>query len=152
VRRPARRLLLFALVACAGFAMAACGGSAAAPSGSAASEAPAPSAQPHSLQVIGWSEAADRVGETVAVEGPVVSVDHGTGPTGPAYLLNIGLAAPDPSRFVAVIPDARAKKFSQSPAAAFDGALVRVTGRVVSFGGVAAIVVRSPKDIKAIQP
>ena len=95
---------------------------------------------------ISWSEASARLGEVLTVEGPVQSA----GPSGVgdgAIVLNIGLEAPDSSRFIVVIPKHALKSFPASPADHYAGALIRATGRITNYDGVAAIIVRSPRKL-----
>jgi DNA/RNA endonuclease YhcR with UshA esterase domain len=100
--------------------------------------------------VIGWSEAASRVGQTVTVEGPVVSADH-VGVSRSPLILNVGLAAPDSSRFLIVIPASLVSKFAEPPDVLYVGQLVRVVGRVEQRQGLAAITIQSPRAIKVAQ-
>ncbi len=128
--------------------MAGCGaGATHTPSGAPSSpslESPAPA--PSADSAIAWSEAASRIGETLTVEGPVMSVTAGAGsvPT----VLNVGLDAPDTARFVALIPAKIAAGLSSSPVDYFDGALVRVTGKIVPYEGASAVEVKAAKDIQ----
>jgi predicted small lipoprotein YifL len=137
-------VLLLAVVATA---IAACGGN------GPATASPAPSqiesAQPS--DVISWSEAAASVGQTLTVEGPVVSSTAGRGPGGAALLLNVGLDAPDPSRFVAIVPLAIYRRLSANTRAQLDIALVRVTGTIIGFRGASAIVVARRADLRLAQ-
>ena len=95
---------------------------------------------------ISWSEASFRQGEVLTVEGPVITA--GPSATGDgAVVLNVGADAPDSSRFVVVIPKSALGKFPPSPANHYSGALIRATGKIVSYDGVAAIVVRSPRKL-----
>jgi hypothetical protein len=125
--------------------------------GSAASDTTPVVAGPTSLppsvlegSVISWSEAGSRIGQTATVEGPVISADHGDGP-GSSLLLSVGLAAPDSSRFLIVVPAAVRREFAQSPDVLYVGRLVRVLGRIEQYGGVAAITIRSPEAISTAQ-
>jgi hypothetical protein len=125
--------------------------------GSAVSDTTPTGAGPTSLppsvlegSVISWSEAGSRIGQTATVEGPVISADHSDGP-GSSLLLSVGLAAPDSSRFLIVVPAAVRREFAQSPDVLYVGRLVRVLGKIEQYGGVAAITIRSPKAISAAQ-
>jgi DNA/RNA endonuclease YhcR with UshA esterase domain len=100
--------------------------------------------------VISWSEAASRIGQTATVEGPVISADH-IGGNGSSLLLNVGLAAPDSSRFLIVIPAAARRELAQSLDVLYVGRLVRVVGKIEQYRGLAAITIRSPKAISAAQ-
>lgn len=115
--------------------------------------APSPTSLPPSVaegSVISWSEAASRIGQTATVEGPIISADHTVG-SGSSLLLNVGLAAPDSSRFLIVVPAAVRREFAQSPDVLYVGRLVRVVGKIEPYRGLAAITIRSPKAISAEQ-
>jgi hypothetical protein len=79
----------------------------------------------------------------LTVEGPVQSAGPSALGDG-AIVLDVGLAAPDPSRFIVVIPKSALKKFPASPAGHYSGQLIRATGKIVTYDGAAAIVVHSP--------
>ena len=114
-----------------------------------ASQVPQPSAQPG--DVISWSEAAASMGQTITVEGPVTQVGKGLGPHGPALLVYVGADPSDPQRFVAVIPTKVLKQLSVDQREQLSGALVRVTGTIVSYHGAATIVVASPRQLRIEQ-
>ena len=59
----------------------------------------------------------------------------------------MGLPAPDPQRFVAIIPAADAPRFDPPPDAAYNGRLVKVWGTIKKRGAVATIVVTRPAQI-----
>ena len=99
---------------------------------------------------ISWSEAASRIGQTATVEGPVISADHIDGPGSP-LLLSVGLAAPDSSRFLIVVPAAVRREFAQSPDVLYVGRLVRVVGKIEQYRGLAAITISSPKAVGTAQ-
>jgi hypothetical protein len=130
-------------------AVTACGGNGTG-AGGAAGASPTPSqiesAQPG--DVISWSEADASVGQTLTVEGPVASSGRGRGPGGAALLLNVGLDAPDPSRFVAIVPLAIYRRLSADTRAQLDVGIVRVTGKIIGFRGASAIVVTRPADLR----
>jgi hypothetical protein len=93
---------------------------------------------------ISWSEAASRVGETLAVQGPVSS----TGSDGAGgVVLNVGGPESEPGRFVIVIPESALKKFPADAAAAYEGQLVTVTGTIEDRGGRATVVVTKRQDL-----
>jgi DNA/RNA endonuclease YhcR with UshA esterase domain len=130
-------------------ALAGCGGAALTTTPTVAS----PTSLPPSItegSVISWSEAASRIGQTVTVEGPVISADY-IDTTGSSLLLNVGLAAPDSSRFLIVMPAAVRREFAQSPDVLYVGRLVRVIGKIEQYRGLAAITIRSPKAISTAQ-
>ncbi len=93
---------------------------------------------------ISWSEAASRMGEVLAVQGPVTSTgSDGSG----GVLLNVGAPASDPGRVVVVIPEAALNRFPADPASFYEGQLLTATGRIEDRGGTATIVVTRRKDL-----
>jgi len=151
--RSATRLAVLAvLLVVVTITVVACGGSGTGAGGSGGSTGASPtpsqieSAQPG--DVISWSEADSSVGQTLTVEGPVASSTRGRGPGGPALLLNVGLDAPDPSRFVAIVPLAIYRRLSADTRAQLDVGIVRVTGKIIGFRGASAIVVTRPGDLR----
>jgi hypothetical protein len=93
---------------------------------------------------ISWTEAASRVGEELTVQGPVT----GTGSDGAGgVVLDVGATAPDPGRFVVVIPKAALKKFPKDPASFYDGQLLTATGLIEDRDGTATMVVESREDL-----
>ena len=109
---------------------------------------PPPELEPTSSgpETIAWSEASSVIGERLIVEGPVVSVDLlGDGDA----ILNVGLDAPSPSRFVVVVPAAVVRDLPASPADLYEGRLARVTGVIEEYEGSAAIRVKGADAIVA---
>lgn len=145
VTRPA--LLAVLLLAVVAPAIAACGGNG--PATASPTSSQIESAQPG--DVISWSEAASSIGQTLTVEGPVASSARGRGPNGAAQLLNLGLGAPNPSRFVAIVPLAIYRQLSAAQRAQLGVALVRVTGKIIGFRGASAIVVARRADLRLAQ-
>lgn len=138
-------LLALLLLAASAVCVGACGGG----SGASASPGEGESAQPG--DVISWSEAASSVGQTLTVEGPVVSASVGRGLGGAALILNIGLGAPNTSRFVAIVPLAIYRRLSADTRAQLSVALVRVSGTIIGFRGATAIVVARRADLRLSQ-
>jgi hypothetical protein len=94
---------------------------------------------------ISWAEAASRIGEVLAVQGPVA----GTGSDGAGGVtLDVGAAAPDPARFVVVIPETALSRFPKDPAAFYEGQLLTATGLIEDRGGTATMVIAARKDLK----
>lgn len=93
---------------------------------------------------ISWSEAASRVGEVLPVEGPVAGTRRAVSGD---IEIDVGAAAPDPVRFVVVIPKGALGRFPGDPARRYDGQLVVATGRIVDRGGTATMEVRSPRRL-----
>lgn len=95
-----------------------------------------------------WSEARARIGETLCVEGPVMSV--GTSAGGDVFL-NLGQAYPNPGRFTLFIPARHVGKFEALFGVRFwtklQGMMVRVQGEIKLYQGVAEIVLEDPKEL-----
>lgn len=95
-----------------------------------------------------WSEARGRIGETLCVEGPVMSV--GTSAGGDVFL-NLGLAYPNPGRFTLFIPARNVGRFEAAFGTRFwtklQGTVVRAQGEVKLYQGVAEIVLADPKEL-----
>jgi len=93
-----------------------------------------------SNEPISWTEASSRFGEELTVQGPV----SGTGSDGAGGVtLDVGAPAPDPSRFVVVLPKAALKGFPKDPASYYDGQLVSATGLIEDREGTATLTVTS---------
>ena len=107
---------------------------------------PPQSAQPG--DVISWGEAGSSIGQKLTVEGAVTHVGKGRGPHGPALVVDVGADPSDPGRFMVVIPKKVADRLTVSERERLPGAFVRVTGKIVTFKGVATIVARSPAQIR----
>ena len=129
----------FAIALFAALALAACSASSSSAPGSTVTPGPLESNGP-----ISWSEASSRVGEVLAVQGPVVSTG-GDGSGG--VVLNVGADATDPSRFVVMIPKDALAQFPKNAADHYDGQLVTATGTIEDRQGTATMVVRSPKQL-----
>jgi DNA/RNA endonuclease YhcR with UshA esterase domain len=148
-----REVALAASLVLLGATLSACGSTPSTSSSSPSSMpgGPLPAATPAQSEpasadatvVIAWSEAAVRLGQVATVEGPVVSVENGDA----SVILNVGLDAPDPGRFVVVISPALRAKLAPQLAEHFDGRLIRVTGRIEPLRGVAAVRLARPSDI-----
>jgi len=102
---------------------------------------------PGKLETISWSEAADSVGQRLRVEGVVASVKRVEGATE----LSLGLPAPDPQRFVVIVPDKVARRFDAPLGDMFQGMLVRATGTIVKSGDHTAVRIKKPSELKPAQ-
>lgn len=95
-----------------------------------------------------WNAARDQIGQTLCVEGPVMSV--GTSRGGDVFL-NLGHAFPNPERFTLFIPARHVGKFEAAFGAKFWTGLVgkraRAYGVVRLYQGVAEIVLSDPQDL-----
>lgn len=96
------------------------------------------------LDTIGWSEAADSVGQHVRVEGPVAKVTRVDGYTE----LSVGLTPPDPARFVIAVPRRLEGRFDGPLRDLFEGAMVRVTGTIERIDGATGMRITSPRQLK----
>lgn len=94
-----------------------------------------------------WDEARGRFGETLSVQGPVVSTHFAATSNGQPTFLNLGVDYPDQGRLqVVIFGDARGA-FSVPPEAMYEGKTIVVTGTVEDYKGVSEIIVDSPDDI-----
>ncbi len=102
---------------------------------------------PGELETISWSEAVDSVGQRLRVEGVVAGVRRVEGATE----LSLGLPAPDPQRFVVIVPDKVAKRFDVPLGDLFQGMLVGAIGTIVKSGDHTAIRIKKPSELKPAQ-
>jgi hypothetical protein len=85
-----------------------------------------------------WSDAADHVGETLRVCGPLA----GMGRDSDDVFLNLGRDYPDPSRFTIVIWDVGGVEPIKT------GTTLCTRGEITDYKGVAEIELRSPGDVE----
>ncbi|HQG54675.1 MAG TPA: hypothetical protein PLT83_04225 [Thermoleophilia bacterium] len=98
------------------------------------------------LETISWSEAVDSVGQRLRVEGVVAGFRR----RGDAVELSLGLPAPEPQRFVVIVPGKVAERFTVPPQE-LEGRLVRVTGTIVKSGDHTAIRIKRPAELRLVQ-
>ena len=97
-----------------------------------------------SNEPISWTEASSRFGEELTVQGPV----SGAGSDGAGGVtLDVGAPAPDPSRFVLVIPKTALEEFPKDPASYYDGQLISATGLIEDRDGTATMTVTSKDQL-----
>ena len=96
------------------------------------------------LETISWSEAVDSVGQRLRVEGVVAGMKRVAGATE----LSLGLPAPDPQRFVVIVPDKVARRFEAPLGDLFEGMLVRATGTIVKRGDHTAVRITRPAELR----
>lgn len=101
--------------------------------------------------VVNWSEASSRIGESVTVEGPVMGTHYAENSNGSPTFLNVGADYPDESRFTVVIWGEDRGNFPEAPEDRYAGQTIRVTGTVSDYQGVSEIEVASPDDIEIVQ-
>ena len=116
------------------------------------SNAPVRSAgQASTGSVIQWTEAAQHIGQSVTIEGPIVSSKYASSSKGQPTFLNVGKAYPDPTRFTILIWGSSRSNFPSAPESMYQGKTVRVTGTVQEYKGSTEIVVSSPVAIQVIR-
>jgi hypothetical protein len=69
----------------------------------------------HCSGAISWNAALSHIGETLTVEGPVVSAHYASDSNGKPTFLNVGKDYPDPGRFTVVIWGEDRGRFSSPP-------------------------------------
>jgi hypothetical protein len=97
-------------------------------------------------RTIAWQEAADHVGQIVAVEGDVAAVRM----AGDTCVLEF--KGGDPRAFRAVLLLPLLSSAPRDPERLYAGKHVRVSGRVERFQGRAEMVLRSPGQIEVMEP
>lgn len=95
-----------------------------------------------------WSQAANHVGETAAVRGPVVSTFYAATSEGQPTFLNIGAPYPDPGRFIGVIWGQDRLNFPMPPEYLYKGRTICVFGTIKSYDGVPEIFITRSGQIK----
>jgi hypothetical protein len=96
---------------------------------------------------LAWDQAAERVGQQVAVAGRVAATAYVRDVGGEPTFLNLGHAHPEPHRFDVVIYGDLREGFDAPPENQFADREVCVVGRVRLREGVPQIVLRSPAAI-----
>lgn len=113
-----------------------------------AAAVPLPGATVACSPAVPWTEARNRIGDVLCVEGPAESV--GTGAGGDVFI-NLGRPYPDPGRFTLFIPARHVGKFEAAFGPRFwtqvARTVVRAQGEVRLYQGVAEIVLTDPKDL-----
>ena len=119
-------------------------------SGQVTTSAPAAPKSGQAERAVPWSEAERHVGETVTVEGPVISAVHAESSDGQPTFLNVGRDYPNPDRLAVVIWGDDRLAFPKTPENMYDGKIIRVTGVVDLYEGVPQIEVSSPGGISVV--
>ena len=101
--------------------------------------------------VIPWDKAAEHVGETRTVEGPVVDTKYASTSRGTPTFLNVGKSYPDPARFTVVIWGRNRNKFPELPEVLYRGRTIRVTGLISIYRGSPQIEVTEPSAISIVR-
>ncbi|MBC7294034.1 MAG: DNA-binding protein [Thermoleophilia bacterium] len=93
----------------------------------------------------------DHVGEKVTIEGPVASTKWASSSKGAPTFLNIGRPYPDPDRLTVLIWEEYRSRFPAPPEEMYAGHVIRVTGVVSVYKGVAEIEVKRPDQMEIIK-
>lgn len=154
-----RSPLLFLLVAVLALVLAegACGGNSATKSGSGgssggvtATESPAAAAATPVDQAVSWRNAADHIGETATIVGPVAGTFYDPAVNGEPTFLNVGRDYPDPDRFTVVIWGDDRGAFPGAPESMYKGRTIRVTGFVSEYEGRPQVEITWPGAIEVV--
>ena len=94
--------------------------------------------------VIPWEEAYQYVGETITVEGPVVSVPDNPGER--RTFIDIGETWPNKNRISCLIWEEDLPEFNDMEE--YDGKVVHVSGKIEEYNGVVQIVLRSRDQLE----
>jgi len=94
--------------------------------------------------VIPWEEAYRHVGETITIEGPVVSVPDE--PKGKRTFIDIGEEWPSKNRISCLIWEDHLAEFGSIEQ--YDGKTVHVSGKIEEYNGVIQIVLRDKKQME----
>jgi len=97
--------------------------------------------------VITAAQAAQHIGEVQTVRGVVASARYAVRTKGQPTFLNLDEPYPNAILTVVIWGSDRAR-FPTPPEAAFDGKMVRVTGKITEYKGRPEIVVRDPSQIQ----
>lgn len=99
---------------------------------------------------ISWQEAAQHVGETVTVYGPVADMEYASTSDGQPTFIDLGTAYPDSSRVTMVIWGEDRGNFPEPPEALYAGKMLCVTGEVYLYRGVCNIEVYEPSQVQIL--
>lgn len=97
---------------------------------------------------ISWTEAAQHVGETVTICGPVADTEYAETSEGSPTFIDLGAPYPDKSRVTIVVWGKDRESFPYPPETIPVGWTVYVTGEVYLYDGVCNIEVTSPSQIE----
>ncbi len=105
---------------------------------------------PSGVEVIGWDEAGDFIGEYRKVKGPVVRATYASHVAGKPTFLDIGRPFPQTPRFNVVIWGDYRDNFPIPPEEKYRGQLIEVRGRIREHEGTPQIIVQQPEAISII--
>ena len=97
-----------------------------------------------------WQEAAQHVGETITVYGPVAGTGYSSNSNGQPTFIDLGAAYPDQNRVTIVIWGEDRGAFPEAPEKMYAGKSLCVTGEVYTHGGTCNIKVQSPAQVQII--
>lgn len=99
---------------------------------------------------IDWREAAQHVGKTVTICGPVAGSTYADESNGQPTYIDLGISYPDTSRVSMVVWGEDRGSFSEPPEDMYLGRTVCVTGEVYIYGGACNVKVQSPSQIQLV--
>lgn len=99
---------------------------------------------------ISWQEAAEHVGETVTLYGPVVSAEFASDSNGSPTFLDVGASYPDSGRLSLTIWGENRSKFPEPPESSYKGEVILVTGEIYLYDRVCHVEVSSPSQITVL--
>lgn len=99
---------------------------------------------------ISWDQAGQHVGESMTVEGLVISTRYASFSNGQPTFLNVGADYPDPTRFTVVIWGEDRSNFTTAPETAYAAKKICVTGVIQTYEGVAEIIAHYPSVITVV--
>jgi hypothetical protein len=113
---------------------------------------PAAPPQPQiSNGAIDWTEAAQHIGETVTIYGPVAGSTYASTSNGQPTYIDIGASYPDARRVSIVVWGEDRGNFSVLPENAYLGEPICVTGEIYVYDNACYIKVQSPSQIQVMR-
>lgn len=99
---------------------------------------------------IPWREAAQHVGETVTICGPVADTEYANSSDGQPAFIDLGVAYPDQNRVTVVVWGEDRSAFPEPPEMMYLGKTLCVTGEVYVHEGVCNIKATTPAQVKIV--
>lgn len=100
---------------------------------------------------VSWEEAADHIGDTATVAGPVKKADYRPDVNGGPTFISIGRAFPDPDRFNVVVWEQDRGDFDQAPEELVAGETICVEGPIEEYDGIPQVIARSDDQITVVE-